>query len=71
MFKDFTGADKVYIACGYTDIRKGIDGLATMVQSQFDLNPFTNTLFLFAVGRKTGLRACIGKETDFFSCTRD
>ena len=43
MFKDFTGADKVYIACGYTDIRKGIDGLATMVQSQFDLNPFTNT----------------------------
>ena len=51
MFKDFTGADKVYIACGYTDIRKGIDGLATMVQSQFDLNPFTNTLFLFC-GRK-------------------
>ena len=51
MFKDFTGADKVYIACGYTDIRKGIDGLATMIQSQFDLNPFTNTLFLFC-GRK-------------------
>lgn len=27
MLNDFTGADKVYIACGYTDLRKGIDGL--------------------------------------------
>ena len=51
MLNDFTGADKVYIACGYTDLRKGIDGLATMVQQQFELDPFTNTLFLFC-GRK-------------------
>ena len=45
MLSDFTGADKVYIACGYTDLRKGIDGLASMVQQQFQLDPFTNTLF--------------------------
>lgn len=32
MLNDFTGADKVYIACGYTDLRKGIDGLASLVQ---------------------------------------
>lgn len=24
MLSDFTGADKVYIACGYTDLRRGI-----------------------------------------------
>ena len=41
----------MYIACGYTDLRKGIDGLATLVQSQFQLDPFTNTLFLFC-GRR-------------------
>ena len=51
MLNDFTGADKVYIACGYTDLRKWIDFLATMVQQQFELDPFTNTLFLFC-GRK-------------------
>ena len=51
MLNDFQGADKVYIACGYTDLRKGIDGLATMVEQQFALDPFTNTLFLFC-GRK-------------------
>ena len=41
MLNDFTGADKVYIACGYTDLRKGIDGLARLVQQQFALDPFT------------------------------
>lgn len=50
MLSEFTGA-KVYVAVGYTDLRRGIDGLATMVQSQFRLDPFTNTLFLFC-GRK-------------------
>ena len=25
MLNDFAGADKVYIACGYTDLRKGMD----------------------------------------------
>ena len=40
MLNDFAGADKVYIACGYTDLRKGIDGLARLVQQQFELDPF-------------------------------
>lgn len=30
MLSDFIGADKVYIACRYTNLRKGIDGLATL-----------------------------------------
>ena len=47
MLSDFTGAEQVYVACGYTDLRKGIDGLATLVQQSFRLDPFTNTLFLF------------------------
>ena len=51
MLNDFTGADQVYIACGYTDLRKGIDGLARLVQQQFELDPFTNTLVLRAAAR--------------------
>ena len=42
MLSDFTGADRVYIACGYTDLRRGIDGLAALVQQEFQLNPFSN-----------------------------
>ena len=41
MLNDFTGADQVYIACGYTDLRKGIDGLARLVQQQFELDPLS------------------------------
>lgn len=52
MLSNFTGAEKVYIACGYTDLRKGIDGLATFVQQQFELGPFTNALFLFCGRRR-------------------
>ena len=57
MLSDFTGADRVYIACGDTDLRRGIDGLAAMVQQQFDLNPFTNTLFLFCGRRRDRIQA--------------
>ena len=51
MLEDAAGIRRVVIACGYVDLRKGIDGLATMVQQQFELDPFSNTLFLFC-GRK-------------------
>ena len=43
----------VYIVCGYTDLRSGIDSLAGKVQNEFELDPFDrNTLFLFC-GRKS------------------
>lgn len=57
MLSDFAGADRVYIACGYTDLRRGIDGLATIVQAQFQLDPFTNTLFLFCGRRRDRIKA--------------
>ena len=37
----------VYLACGETDLRKSIDGLAAIVQMRFKLDPFSNSLFIF------------------------
>ena len=65
MLNDFTGADRVYIACGYTDLRKGIDGLASMVQQQFNLDPFTNTLFLFCGKRRDRIKALYWEKDCF------
>ena len=65
MLNDFTGADKVYIACGYTDLRKGIDGLARMVQQQFELDPFTNTLFLFCGRRRDRIKGLYWEKDGF------
>ena len=52
MLRDITSFKAIYIACGRVDLRKGIDGLASIVKEQFDLNPFQkDVLFLFC-GRK-------------------
>jgi transposase len=51
MLKDFSDASHIYIACGYTDMRRGIDGLASIVQQTFKLDPFEDSIFLFC-GRK-------------------
>ncbi len=65
MLSDFTGADRVYIACGYTDLRRGIDGLAAMVQQQFNLDPFTSTLFLFRGRRRDRIKALCWEGNGF------
>ena len=73
MLSDFTGADRVYIACGYTDLRRGIDGLAAMVQQQFHLDPFTNTLFLFCGRRRDRIkvnRTPFVRQVCYNTCTK-
>ncbi len=42
---------KVHIACGVTDMRKGIDGLATLVQEVLLHDPFAGHLFAFRGGK--------------------
>lgn len=46
MFKD-SRVERVVIACGRTDLRRGIDGLATLVRLNYGMNPLDGTLFLF------------------------
>lgn len=36
-----------YLACGATDMRKSINGLAALVEGSFKLDPFCGTLFVF------------------------
>ena len=38
---------RVYLACGPTDMRKSIDGLAAIVRFEFNLDPFDDSLFVF------------------------
>lgn len=37
----------VYLACGHTDMRKSINGLAAIVEGSFKLDPFGGELFVF------------------------
>ena len=65
MLGNITIAENIYIACGYTDMRKQIDGLAALVQEKYELDPFTPTLFLFC-GRKADRIKALLWEGDGF-----
>ena len=57
--------DKIFIAVGYTNLRRGIDGLAGIVQEQFKLNPFSNTLFLFCGRRRDRIKGLLWEANGF------
>jgi transposase len=38
---------RVWLACGATDMRKGFDGLAALVQEKLEQDPFSGHLFVF------------------------
>lgn len=38
---------RVYLACGVTDMRKGIDGLMALVQSSLRQKPASGSVFVF------------------------
>ena len=57
MIGDISKAEAIYIACGYTDMRMNIDGLAAYVQQVFGLDPTTNTVFFFSGRRRDRLKA--------------
>ena len=56
---------KVYLACGYTDLRKQIDGLAAMVVESFGQDPCQDALYLFC-GRRSDRFKALYWEGDGF-----
>lgn len=65
MLGDITTAKQIYIACGYTDMRKSIDGLATLVQQHFQMDPFAPVLFLFCGRRCDRIKALLWEPDGF------
>lgn len=65
MLGDITGVDEIYIVCGYTDMRKSIDGLCAIIQDKLKMNPESNCLYLFC-GRRCDRIKAILHEPDGF-----
>ena len=49
---DLSKVQNYYVACGYTDLRRGIDGLASIISQQYGNRLDEESLFLFC-GRRT------------------
>ena len=65
MLGDISKAEHIYMAVGYTDMRKQIDGLSALVTAQFRLDPFSNSVFLFC-GRNARVMKALYWEGDGF-----
>ena len=66
MLNDAKGFDRIYIACGYTDLRYGIDGLASVVRETFQEDPFLkNAIFLFCGRRNDRIKAHVWEGDGF------
>jgi transposase len=50
-------AENLYLITGYTDMRKGLMSLVEIVQSQYNLDPYTDSLFLFCGRNARKLKA--------------
>ena len=70
MLEDAAGIRRVVIACGYVDLRKGIDGLSMIIGDRYHQNPFEKaeiqkTCFLgwkSEKNRRSGKTPCIAAE---------
>lgn len=66
MLNDGKGFNKIFIATGYTDLRRGIDGLAGIIRFQFQLDPYDkNTLFLFCGKKNDRIKALLWEGDGF------
>jgi len=60
MLKDAKGFSRIVIACGRTDLRLGIDGLAAIIQEQFQMDSLEkNVLFLFCGTRLDRIKGLV------------
>ncbi len=60
------GQKRVYLACGSTDLRKAIDGLAVLVKEGFKLDPFSPCLFVFCNRKRDKLKILQWEHNGFW-----
>lgn len=65
MLGDISGVKDIYIVCGRTDMRKSIDGLLAIVHDTFQMDPYSNSLYLFC-GRRCDRVKALHYEKDGF-----
>ena len=47
MLGDISVVTELYVVCGYTDMRKSIDGLCTIIRDQLHMEPESGTSFIW------------------------
>jgi transposase len=56
MILDVSSIDHIYIVGGATDFRKGILSLASIVRDTYNLDPFSDSIFIFSNKRRKSIK---------------
>ena len=65
MVGDISRAVNIYIVCGYTDMRKSIDGLCAVVVEQLNAEVDSRSIYIFC-GKRCDRIKILLKESDGF-----
>jgi len=57
---------RIFLRPGHTDLRKGANGLSTIVQETMKQNPFSGSVYLFCNSEKKLLKAIYWDKTGFW-----
>ena len=66
MLLDLNKVSELYIVCGFTDLRKSIDGYASIIQDNFNINPMTDAIYLFCNKQKNKLKILYWDKDGFW-----
>ena len=53
MLNDASRFRRIYLATGYTDLRRGMEGLASIIKFNFQLDPYQKDILFLFCGRRT------------------
>ncbi len=65
MLRELTQHTEVYLVTGYSDLRRGIEGLAAIVQGKLSLDPFNKSLYLFCGRRRDRIKGLLWEGDGF------
>ena len=69
MLYDATGLRHIYLRTGFTDLRKGIPGLAALVKGTFGIDPTEEgSIFLFCGRRSDRIKALLYEPGGWLLC---
>ncbi len=57
---------QVYLALGPTDLRNNIDGLSIMIEKNFNLDPFSASMFVFCNRKRDKLKILFWDKNGFW-----
>lgn len=57
---------RIYLVTGVTDLRKGIDGYATIIQDNLHMNPYDETMYIFCNKEHNKIKILYWDKTGFW-----